>query len=116
MPFDEHDFRMQFMLLAHGLADDRRGVEENPLVVDWDVRSWRVDTKPYTTKLTSFARPAAGGVRRRRLASRQEHSEHRATTHSGFDLDAAARLLGDRAHDRQTEAVAAGSRRERFLE
>jgi hypothetical protein len=65
-PFDEHDFRVQFMLPAHGTGDvrfvngalrDRTGVEQNPLVVDWDVRSWRVDSKPYTTKLTSYARP-----------------------------------------------------------
>jgi hypothetical protein len=65
-PFDEHDFRVQFMLPAHGTGDvrfvngalrDRTGVEQNPLVVDWDVRSWRVDTKPYVTKLTSYARP-----------------------------------------------------------
>jgi hypothetical protein len=65
-PFDVHDFRVQFMLPGHGVGDvrfvngalrDRTGVEANPLVVDWDVRSWRVDTKPYTTKLTSFARP-----------------------------------------------------------
>lgn len=65
-PFDEHDFRVQFMLLAHNLSEvqfvngelrNRTGVEENPLVVDWKVQSWRVDTKPYATKLTSFARP-----------------------------------------------------------
>lgn len=66
-PFDKHDFHVRFVSMRYGPKDiefmndqmrDRTGLTEKPLVVDWHIGDWRVQTEPLVSKMIAFPRAA----------------------------------------------------------
>lgn len=66
-PFDSHLFRVRFASGRYSMDElefvnerfrDRTGVTDKPLVVDWQITSWKVHEGAFTEGMLSFARPS----------------------------------------------------------